>query len=181
MADRIEFASSATPIETLASGDGATTSDIMAGEVATSLGGSGSAVVTDYQNSNASQGIGGSDAASGVKYYVNCVDNSSTAVSSESTASFIMIKNTGKLFSSSSALGETTPITGDHVLVTCVNTTTNVLAFLAPGESFMMHIGGTALANHPIDCSKIKVQSYEGDGTAAAVTDHIAVEFLAVD
>ena len=32
-----------------------------------------------------------------------------------------------------------------------------------------------------IDCSKIKVQSYESDGTAAGADDHIAVEFLAVD
>ena len=181
MADNIQFSGSATPVETLTSGDGATTTDIVAGEVAGNLGGSGTAVVSDYQNSSATQGIGGSDAAPGVRYYVNCVDNAATVVSAESTASFIMIKNTGKLFSTTSALGDTAPTTGDHVLVTLVNTTTNVLAFLAPGEAYMMHIGGTALANHPIDCSKIKVQSYEGDGTAAAATDHIAVEFLAVD
>ena len=181
MADRIQFANSATSVETLTSGDGATTTDTIAGEVAASLGGSGSSVVSDYQNSNATQGIGGSDAAPGVRLYRNCVDDSATVISTEATASFILIKNTGKLYDSATALGETVPVTGDHVLVTLVNSTTNVLAFLAPGESFMMHIGGTALANHPIDCSKIKVQSYEGDGTAAAAADHIAVEFLAVD
>ena len=109
------------------------------------------------------------------------MDDSATQISAEATASFLMIKNTGKLYSSQTALGSTVPVTGDHVLVTLVNSTTNVLAFLAPGESFMMHIGGTALANHPINCSKIKVQSYEGDGTAAGASDHIAVEFLAVD
>ena len=181
MADRIQFANSATPIETLTSGDGVTTSDIMAGEVGVGLGGSGSAVVTNYQNSNATQGIGGSDAAPGVKYYVNCVDNSSTQISAEVSASFLMIKNTGKLYSSATVLGATVPVTGDHVLVTLVNSTTDPLAFLAPGESFMLHIGGTGLANHVINCTKIKVQSFEGDGTAAAAADHIAVEFLAVD
>ena len=181
MADNIQFGVSCTPVETVTSGDGVTTTNIMAGEVASSLGGSGTAAVTNYQNSSATQGVGGSDAAPGVRYYVNCVDNAATVVSSESTASFLMIKNTGKLYSTSSALGDTAPTTGDHVLVTLVNTTTNVLAFLAPGEAFMMSIGGTALSNHPIDCSKIKVQSYEGDGTAAGTSDHIAVEFLAVD
>ena len=181
MADNIRFSNSVIPVETLTSGDGVTTNDIIAGEVGTSLGGSGTAVVTDYQNSSATQGIGGSDAAPGVRYYVNCVDNSSTQISTEATASFIMIKNTGQLYSSSSALGVTAPVTGDHVLVTLVNTTTNNLAFLAPGECFMMHIGGTGMANHVVDCSKIKVQSFEGDGTAAAAADHIAVEFLAVD
>ena len=181
MADRIQFSNSCTPVETLTSGDGATTQDILAGEVGTSVGGSGEAVVTNYQNATAYQGIGGSDVAPGVRNYINCVDNSATVCTAETTASFLIIKNTGKLYSSATALGDTVPVTGDHVLVTLVNTTTNVLAFLAPGESFMMHIGGTALANHPIDCSKIKVQSFEGDGTAAGAADHIAVEFLAVD
>jgi len=176
----IQFANSATPIETLTSEDGVTTTNIIAGEIAGSLGGSGSVVVTSYLGATAYQGIGG-DVAPGVRYYVNCVDDSATQISAEATASFLMIKNTGKIYNSQTALGVTVPVTGDHVLVTLVNTTTNVLAFLAPGESFMMHIGGTALANHPVDCSKIKVQSYEGDGTAAAAADHIAVEFLAVD
>ena len=181
MADRIQFAVSATPVETLTSGDGATTSDILAGEVARTLGGAGSAVVSNYQNSNATQGLGGSDAGPGINLYVNCVDNSATAISSEATASFLIIKNTGKLFSSTTALGEDVPVTGNHVRVSLVNTTTNNLAFLAPGEAFIMSIGGTALSNFPIDCSKIFVQSYESDGTAAGAADHIAVEFLAVD
>ena len=181
MADNIQFGVSCTPVETVTSGDGVTTTDIMAGEVVSSLGGSGTAVVTNYQNSNATQGIGGSDAAPGVRYYVNCVNDSATAVSAESTASFLIIRNTGKLYSTRTALGTTVPVTGDHVLVVCHNSTTNVLAFLAPGEAFMMNVGGTGLSNHPIDCSKIKVQSYESDGTAAGADDHIAVEFLAVD
>jgi len=182
MADNIQFACSATPVETLTSGgDGAATSDIIAGEVGKSIGGSGTAVVSDYQNSNATQGWGGSDATGGVSYYVNCVDDSATVISAESSASFIIIKNTGKVYSSATALGATCETTGDHVLVTLVNTTTNKLAFLAPGEAFMMSIGGTGMTNHVIDCSKIKVQSYTSAGAAAGAADHIAVEFLAVD
>ena len=181
MADNIQFSVNATPVETLTSGDGATTFDVLAGEVSASIGGSGTSVVSNYQNSNATQGVGGSDAAPGVRLYRLCVDDSATQVSTESSASFIIIKNTGKLYSSPTALGATVPVTGDHVLVTLVNSTTNKLAFLAPGEAFMMTIGGTGMANHVIDCSKLFVQSYEGDGTAAAADDHIAVEFLAVD
>ncbi len=181
MANRIQFAVSATPVETLTSGDAATTTDILAGEVGKILGGAGSAVVSDYQNAYATQGIGGDSGTAGVHTYINCVDNSATAISSETTASFLIIKNTGKLYSSATALGDDAPSTGNHVRVSLVNTTTNNLAFLAPGEAFMMSIGGTALSNFPIDCSKIFVQSYEGDGTAAGAADHIAVEFLAVD
>ena len=181
MANRVEFSISATPVETLTSGDGAATSDIIAGEIGKSLGGSGSAVVTDYQNTNTTQGIGGDSGTSGTHTYINAQDNSATQVTSETTASFIIIKNTGKVFSSATALGATAATTGDHVLVTLVNTTTNNLAFLAPGEAFMMSIGGTGMTTHVLDCSKIKVQSYEGDGTAAGTDDHIAVEFLAVD
>lgn len=181
MADRIQFSNSATPIETLLSGDTVTTSDIIAGEIRESLGGSGSAVVTDYQNTNSTQGIGGNGVAATVRYYVNCVDGSATQISAETSASFLMIKNTGKLYSSATALGATAPVTGDHVLVTLVNSTTDPLAFLAPGESFMLHIGGTGMANHVINCTKIKVQSFKGDGTAAGGSDHIAVQFLAVD
>jgi len=181
MAGTITFGVSCTPTEVIQSEDGVTDVDIISGEVASSLWGSGSAVVTSYLGSNAYQGIGGSDAAPGVRLYKNCVDDSATQVSAEATASFLFIKNTGKLYSSPTALGSTVPTTGDHVLVTLVNSTTNKLAFLAPGEAFMMTVGGTALAQHPIDCSKIFVQSFEGDGTAAAGDDHIAVEFLAVD
>ena len=181
MAGTITFAVSCTPSEVVQSEDGVTNINIISGEVASSLGGSGSAVVTSYLGSNAYQGIGGSDAAPGVRLYKNCVDNSATQVTAEASASFIIIKNTGKLYSSPTSLGDTVPVTGDHVLVTLVNSTTNKLAFLAPGEAFMMTIGGTGMANHVLDCSKLFIQSYEGDGTAAAADDHIAVEFLAVD
>tara|TARA_R100001530_G_scaffold129417_2_gene99748 strand:+ start:47 stop:589 length:543 start_codon:yes stop_codon:yes gene_type:complete len=180
MADNIQFSATCTPVETLT--DGASgTHDVMAGEVGSSLVGSGTCVVSNYQESNADQGIGGSDAAGGVRYYINCVDDSATQVTAASSVSFIIIRNTGKLYSSRTALGGTVPVTGDHVLVTLVNSTTNKVAFLAPGEAFMMSIGGTGMTNHVIDSSKLLVQSYDADGATAGADDHIAVEFLAVD
>jgi len=195
MADRVEWSIRATPIETVTkavtysnisnTGDYPNTTDntydVIATEVGASIGGSGTAVVTNYQNDNNNQGIGGQDAGPGVRYYTNCVDDSATAFIGGHTLTFFIIRNTGRLYSSRTELGGIVPATGDHVLVTLVNTTTNVLSFLAPGEVFMMSIGGTALSNHPLDVTKIKVQSFQSDGTAAGSDDHIAVEFLGTD
>ena len=177
MADRIEFSVSATPVETIQAGDGATNHDVMAAEVKQTVGGSGSAPVANYQGTNAKQGFGGSDATGGTKYYVNCVDNSYTQISAETAASFVYIKNTGYLYNSSSALGNLLP-NKECVEVVTVNSGTTTIAFLAPGEAIVLK----ALASTKVlDCTKIKVKAFDSDGSSAAASDHIAVEFLVVN
>ena len=56
MADRVNFSVHCTPIETLSSEEANVTTDILAGEVGTSLGGNGSADVTNYSSSSDIQG-----------------------------------------------------------------------------------------------------------------------------
>ena len=175
MADKVNFSVHATPIETLTSQDTQTTTDILAGEVATSVGGSGTAAVTDYQGTSAKQGIGGSDVDPGVRNYVNAVDNSYTQISAETAATFVYIKNTGKLFSNATTLGATG---GTHcVAIATVNSGTTIISSLAAGEAIVLK---ALPANTPIDCTKIKVKTVESNGAAAGTDDHLAVEILVV-
>ena len=171
MADSVQFSISCTPIEVPTVEEG-TASGIMASEVGKSLGGSGAAVVADFGATGALQGY--KDAAA---FYLECVDNSATQISAETTASFVFIKNTGKLFSSTSVLGAVLP-NSEHIVVTTDNTGITVIASLAPGEALILK---ALQSTKTIDCTKIKVQTFESNGGSAGAADHIAVEFLVVD
>ena len=102
MADRIRFAVSATPIETITDENNAS-HDILASEVKTKLGGGGDSFsLAAYNQTAAAQG------------YLNATVNYSTATYSAggtqltalATADFIFIKNTGFRFSNATTLGE---------------------------------------------------------------------------
>ena len=171
MADKVKFSVNCTPIEALASEESLGTDiEILASEVNKSLSGSGDATVADYSGAAAVQGYTG-----GTVNYVNCVDNSATQISSETTASFVFIKNTGYYFSTVTTLGAAAT---EHVVVTTVNTGTTTISSLAPGEAIVLK---ALQATKTLDCTKIKVQTFESNGGAAGTDDHLAVEILVVD
>jgi|2_EtaG_2_1085320.scaffolds.fasta_scaffold102580_2 hypothetical protein len=186
MADKITYSLSVTPIETVtqavtysniedAANHATVTNnshDVLATEVGTSLGGSGEATCGGYAASAADQGY-----LNQTVNYANAVDDSWTALGSESSATFVFVKNTGKLFSSVTALGDNAAATGDHVAV-AVNNGAILISFLGPGECICLK---ALNATQTLDASDIKVKSFEDDGTAAAGTDHLAVEYLVVD
>ena len=109
MANRVSFAVSATPIETLTDANNGT-HDVLAGEVNKVLGGSGEATVTDYNDAGTIQGF-----INGAPFYkiASCAAGGSR-LSTQRLGSSVFIKNTGYKYSSSSALGA---VSTDYVLV----------------------------------------------------------------
>tara|TARA_R100000700_G_C3158683_1_gene135222 strand:- start:302 stop:817 length:516 start_codon:yes stop_codon:yes gene_type:complete len=171
MADSVKFSVTCTPIEEIGTEETLSpVPEIISSEVGKSLSGNGIAPVTDYSGAAAVQGY-----ASGTVNYVNCVDDSATAISTESTASFVYIKNTGYYFSSVTELGAAAT---EHVVVTTDNSAVTVISSLGPGEAIVLK---ALQATKTLDCTKIKVQTFERNGSAAGATDHLAVEILVVD
>ena len=169
--DRVKFSVTCTPIEQISTEQALSPiPEVIASEVGKSLSGSGEAAVTNFSGAAAIQGYTG-----GVVNYINCVDNSATAISTEDSASFVFIKNTGHFFNTVTELGDATQ---EHVVVTTVNTGTTVISSLGPGEAIVLK---GLQATKTLDCTKIKVQTFESNGSAAGGTDHLAVEILVVD
>tara|TARA_R100001594_G_scaffold143284_1_gene191061 strand:+ start:2125 stop:2685 length:561 start_codon:yes stop_codon:yes gene_type:complete len=186
MADKVRYSINAIPIEEVTKAvtysseeEGSVlidTSDsaheVIATEVGKSFGGSGEAPVNDYSSNAGDQGW-----KNRTVNYANAVDDSYTALGGHTSASFVFIKNTGYLFSSTTALGDAAPSTGDHVEV-AVNNGAITIAFLGPGECIALK---ALQATKTLDATDIKIKSFEDDGTAAGGSDHIAVEFFIVD
>ena len=107
MADKITYSLSVTPIETVtqavtysniedAANHATVTNnshDVLATEVGTSLGGTGQAVCNGYAATAAYQGYFNQT----VNYRLADDANDSTDISAEASASFVFIKNTGKV------------------------------------------------------------------------------------
>ena len=177
MADSVKFSVTCTPIEEIGTEETLSpVPEIISSEVGKSLSGNGSAPVASF-DANAGSGASASVQGylNGVVNYVNCVDDSATAISTHTTASFVFIKNTGYYFSSVTELGAAAT---EHVVVTTVNTGTTVISSLGPGEAIVLK---GLQATKTLDCTKIKVQTFESNGSAAGGTDHLAVEILVVD
>lgn len=175
MADRIRFAFSVMPIETVKRAIAytqveqadvlddvsATDYDVNATEIGKNFGGSGVCLITDYGNSAEAQG------------YVNRTPNYKEAyaiavgVSTETAAKFLMIKNTGKTYSTPSVLGSDS----DNSIKVIAGGVT--LGILASGEGMIFKD-----ANGGINATLITVQAVDADGSAPS--GDTAVEFLAV-
>lgn len=206
MADRIRFAVSAIPIETLTD-ENSGTHDVIAGEVLKQLGGSGDSLsLTAYNGTAANQG------------YLNATVNYSTATHaaggtalSATEGDFIFIKNTGYKFSDATTLGASTTdcvIVALHTIgysdgaqdgwyngVGVADDHYFELAFLKPGQAIVLPLGAknlsitqfgdtandfTYLNNQggQTGISKIVVKTVVAAGTAAASGN--AVEYLVV-
>ena len=166
MANRILYSISVTPIETIASEETTITNDIIAGEIGRSFSGNGTSSVTNYLGNHLYQGY-----ASRVQYYLEAIDSADTTdISSEATASFVYIKNTGYEFSTTTALGNAL----DKSLKIMSGTT--LLSVLAAGEAIVFKDN-----NLGINCTGIHVRTVDNDGGDNGSAGHLAVEYLVVD
>lgn len=170
MADRIRYGVHLSPDELLTD-ENSNTHYVIAGEIGKSLGGSGQIVVTDYGGTAADQGY-----KDETVNYKEAPDGAGAevAISTETTASCIWIKNTGHAYSSTTALGD--ECTTRSVKVT-VNSGAIILSILDAGECF----GPMKDDNAGLVASGIKVETVETDGTEQAAGTHLCVEYLVCD
>lgn len=189
MSDRITFAVSAIPIETLTT-ENSTSKDVIASEINRSLSGTGeSESLTDYSLTAAQQGY-----KDGTVNYFDAVHTSGGAqLSTERSPDFIFIRNTGFKYSSATTLGA---VTKDCVMV-AIEDASNALyyevAWLKPGQAIVLPGGGSkySIADfggsggdlHYLNTAggtdaPIFLRTYLPNGTAAS--DGNAVEFLLV-
>jgi hypothetical protein len=162
--DTVRYAISVTPVEQVADVDG-NNHDIIASEVGRSLGGSGTALVADFSATAAAQGY-----KDHTVNYLEALDSATTAISTEATATFVYIKNTGYTFSSATALGAA--LTASiQVMSGAV-----LLAVLDAGECFIMKDD-----NAGIVASSVTVKTVTTANGADAALGHLAVEYLVVD
>ena len=181
MADKITYSLSVTPIETVtqavtysniedAANHATVTNnshDVLATEVATSLGGAGEAVCNGYNGTAANQGY-----LNQTVNYIEANDSADTNdLSAETTASFIFIKNTGKTFSSATVLGDTL----NKALKIMYPGGTSLISVLDPGEAIVLKDDNLGL-NAQFHIGTVDLDG--GDNTSAG---HLAVEYLVVD
>lgn len=165
MADKVRTTMTVYPYETPAIEHG-TASDVIASEINTAWSITTDAAVTDYSGTAAAQGY-----KDQTVNYLECVDSvDTTDISAETTASFVMIKNTGSTFSSATALGATLA----KSVKVMVGTT--LIALLDSGEGIILKDD-----NATIDCTGIHVRTVDTDGSDNAAAGHLAVERLIVD
>jgi len=167
MADsyKMRYAISVVPTETLEDQNGGDHT-VLSGEVGKSLGGNGEALVTNYTADKDVQGF--LDATANYREAIDSADT--TAISSESTASFVFIKNTGCEYSTASSLGDALTAS----IKVMYNTA--LISLLDAGECIVLKDD-----NAGIDCTKITVRTMTTTGEENSEIGHLAVEFLVVD
>lgn len=206
MADRVRFSVSAVPIETLTD-ENSSTHDVLASEVNKHLGGNGDGVsLSDYSQVADVQGY-----KNAAVNYRDAVHTAGGArLSTLTTADFVIVKNTGHKYSSSTVLGEKTT---DCVFValkipassgvnggyeTSSGTPMDVyaeIAFLKPGQAIMLPCGASANSISQFgsnaddlipgngangDLGSAHIYVKTVESDGSAATDGNAVEFLAV-
>jgi len=165
MSDVVRISLSVTPVEELAD-EQAGTHEVIAGEVGKSLGGSAEATVTDYSGAAAVQGY-----ADATVNYLEAIDSADTTdVSSEATASFVFIKNTGYTYSAATTLGAALAKSLK------IMSGTTLICLLDAGEAWYAKDD-----NAGIDCTGIHVRTVDTDGGDNASAGHLAAEVLVVD
>ena len=206
MSDRIQFAVSITPIETLTT-ENSTDQDIIASEVGKSLGGGGDSVSLDgYEDVVATQGY-----ADGAVGYLSVTHSAGGTQVRSGATDFIFIKNTGFKYSSASVLGA---VTTDCILIVIKEVAYSAavdggyqtsagtpqdhfyeIAWLQPGQGILLPCGSsnlsiTSFGSNANDLSPIGQTSGNGQARVFARTftsigglaaSANALEFLAVD
>ena len=171
MADKVRYAISVSPLEDITD-EQSNTYTVISGEVGRNLGGSGEAPVADYSASAADQGY-----KDGAVNYLEAPDGASgeVAISSETTASFVFIKNTGFVFSSATVLGA---VNTTRLVKVTTNAGAIILACLDAGEAIVLK---ALQATGTIAANGIEVETVDSDGSEASGGIHLAVEYLVVD
>ena len=168
MADRISYSVSVTPIETIAGEETSITNDIIASEIGKSFSGNGTATVTDYSGTAANQGY--KDRTVNYKEADDASD-AEDLVDSESTATFIYIKNTGYAFNSATVLGAAL----NKSLKIMAPGGTTLISILDPGEAIVLKDDNAGLDG------RFHVRTVDLDGSNNTGAGHLAVEYLVVD
>jgi len=169
MGDYVRVSVHVEPVEELATENGGA-EDVLASEVGKTLGGESTPDVTDYSGTDSVQGQ-----KDGAPYYKEIIDSAdTTALSTETTASCIVIRNTGYTYSSSSALGAALDKT---IKVMAGDNDKEPIAYLEPGACISLPCGSGAL----LDASAIYLRTVDNDGGENASAGHLAGEFLVVD
>ena len=166
MADKVTFAVSCTPQEELTD-ENSGTRYVLSYGVATSLGGNGSATCASYAGTAANQGYLNAT----VNYFEALDSSDSTDLSSETSATFIFIKNTGFTFSSATALGSSL----SKALKIMAPGGTTVISVLDPGEAIVLKDDNAGLDG------RFHVRTVDLDGSNNTSAGHLAVEYLVVD
>jgi len=165
MADKVTFAVSCTPQEELTNENSGNTY-VIASEVNKSLGGSGTATCANFGGTAADQGY-----LNATVNYMEAIDSADTTdISSEGTATFVFIKNTGYTFSSATALGDAL----DKSLKVMSGST--LISVLDAGEAIVLKDDNAGIA-----CTGIHVRTVDTDGSNNTSAGHLAVEYLVVD
>ena len=166
MANRIKYKVKCVPIEELVTHD-ATLKKVLASEVKTKLGGVG----TSMQDISAFAGAPGRQGYSNKSpYYVDASYSTQVNVSEELIASLMVIKNTGKAFSSTGTLG--TDLDLSLKIMAGPNDKT-VIGVVEPGGAVVLPCNTAA----NISCGEIYVQTVEHSGSATT-SGSLAVEFF---
>ena len=160
MADSVQFSVSCTPVEELAT-ENSGTSNILASEVNTSLGGSGTATVASYAGTAANQGYLNAT----VNYFEGLDSSDSTDLSSETSATFIFIKNTGFTFSSATVLGASL----SKALKIMAPGGTTIISVLDPGEAIVLKDDNAGLDG------RFHVRTVDLDGSDNTSAVHLAI------
>ena len=166
MADKVTFAVSCTPQEELST-ENSTTTYVIASEVNQSLGGSGTATCASYDGTAANQGYLNAT----VNYFEALDSADNTELSSEATATFIFIKNTGHAFSNATTLGAEL----SKALKIMAPGGTTLISVLDPGEAIVLKDDNAGLDG------RFHVRTVDLDGSDNTSAGHLAVEYLVVD
>ena len=166
MADKVTFAVSCTPQEELST-ENSTTTYVIASEVNQSLGGSGTATCASYDGTAANQGYLNAT----VNYFEALDSADNTDLSSEATATFIFIKNTGHTFSNATTLGAEL----SKALKIMAPGGTTLISILDPGEAIVLKDDNAGLDG------RFHVRTVDLDGSDNTSAGHLAVEYLVVD
>ncbi len=144
MADHIDFAVSATPIEELAD-EQSNTVRVISGEVGQSLGSGGSSVdLSAYNGSGANQGFTGG----AVVYKSISHSAGGTAISATNLPDFVYVENTGYKYSSATVLGAVT--------TDCISVVIKVDAYSNGVSSGFMDDTGDAGQDHYFEVAWLK-------------------------
>ena len=174
MADSVRFSVYCTPVEELIDENSGERS-VLASEIGKSLGGSGTATVSAYNGTAANQGY-----LNATVNYLEAPDGAGNevAISSESSASFVFIKNTGHIWG-----GDATTL-GDADTSATLKVTTNsgaiLISNLAAGEAIVLK-GKQSGSGATIVASGIEVETVLANGAETSGGNHLAVEYLVVD
>tara|TARA_R100000458_G_C8214831_1_gene201117 strand:- start:84 stop:581 length:498 start_codon:yes stop_codon:yes gene_type:complete len=165
MADKVTYSVSCTPQEELTN-ENSGTIYVIASEVNKSLGGSGTATCASYAGTADNQGY-----LNATVNYREAIDSADTTdISSESSATFVFLKNTGYTYSSATALGASL----SKSLKVMVGST--LISVLDAGECLVFKDDNAGL-----DCTGLHVRTVDTDGSNNASAGHLAVEYLVVD